>query len=380
MAPVTTSRRLAFELPPELEAAAPAEARGMTRDAVRMMVAYRHDPKLVHSTFALLPAFLEPGDLVVVNTSGTIPAAIDAVGDGGTPVVVHLSTALDDGRWVVEPRRPDGRALPAPGAVGAGPLGPRSLLGGIPAPRRSLTTQRWTGPVPPPRALTLAGGASLVLDEPYGDAGRLWVATLELPQPVLTWLAVHGRPIRYAHVDRAWPLSAYQNVYVTEPGSAEMPSAGRPFTHEVLTRLAAKGVGVSPIVLHTGVASLEADELPYPERVRVPSVTAHRINAAHADGCRVVAIGTTVVRAIETAADPEGVVRAYDGWTDVVITPERGVRAVDGLLTGWHEPEASHLLMLEAVAGRELLERSYEASLAEGYLWHEFGDVHLILP
>jgi S-adenosylmethionine:tRNA ribosyltransferase-isomerase len=353
MAPVTASAsgRLAFDLPPELEAASPAEARGMTRDAVRMMVAYRHDLQLVHSTFALLPAFLEPGDLVVVNTSGTIPAAIDAVGTDGTPLVVHLSTALDDDRWVVEPRRPDGHA-----------------------------TQRWSGPVPPPAELTLAGGASLVLDAPYGDAGRLWVATLHLPQPVLTWLAVHGRPIRYAHVDRAWPLSAYQNVYVTEPGSAEMPSAGRPFTHEVLTRLAAKGVGVSPIVLHTGVASLEADELPYPERVRVPSVTAHRINAAHADGCRVVAVGTTVVRAVETATDPEGVVREYDGWTELVITPERGVRAVDGLLTGWHEPEASHLLMLEAVAGRELLERSYAASLAEGYLWHEFGDVHLILP
>jgi S-adenosylmethionine:tRNA ribosyltransferase-isomerase len=175
-------------------------------------------------------------------------------------------------------------------------------------------------------------------------------------------------------------LRAYQNVYVTEPGSAEMPSAGRPFTPEVITRLVAKGVGITPLVLHTGVASLEADELPYPERVRVPAVTAERVNLAHAGGHRVVAIGTTVVRALETAADVDGAVHEFDGWTDTVITPERGVYAVDGLLTGWHEPEASHLLMLEAVAGRELLERSYEASLAEGYRWHEFGDVHLILP
>jgi len=131
---------------------------------------------------------------------------------------------------------------------------------------------------------------------------------------------------------------------------------------------------------HTAHLSLEADETPYPEKVHVPAATASRVNATRASGGRVVAIGTTVVRALETAAGFDGVVDPFDGWTDVVITPERGVRAVDGLLTGWHEPEASHLLMLEAVAGRELLERSYEASLAEGYLWHEFGDVHLILP
>jgi S-adenosylmethionine:tRNA ribosyltransferase-isomerase len=159
-----------------------------------------------------------------------------------------------------------------------------------------------------------------------------------------------------------------------------MPSAGRPFTPEVIMRLVAKGVSVTPIVLHTGVASLEADELPYPEHVVVPPFTAARVNATHEAGGRVIAVGTTAVRAIETAAADDGTVRAFDGWTDVVITPERGVRAIDGLLTGWHEPEASHLLMLEAIAGRELLERSYEASLAAGYLWHEFGDVHLILP
>jgi S-adenosylmethionine:tRNA ribosyltransferase-isomerase len=134
------------------------------------------------------------------------------------------------------------------------------------------------------------------------------------------------------------------------------------------------------VVLHTGVASLESDELPFPERMQLPAVTASRVNATHAAGGRVVAVGTTVVRALETAVDGAGMIRPYDGWTDLVVTPERGVAAVDGLLTGWHEPEASHLLMLEAVAGRELLERSYAASLSEGYRWHEFGDVHLLLP
>jgi S-adenosylmethionine:tRNA ribosyltransferase-isomerase len=228
--------------------------------------------------------------------------------------------------------------------------------------------------------LRLVGGGLVHLATRFESSERLWVATLELCEPVLTFLAVHGRPIRYAYVEQPWPISAYQNVYVTEPGSAEMPSAGRPFTADVITRLVAKGIAVTPLVLHTGVASLEATVLPYPEHVRVPPSTAARVNATREAGGRVVAVGTTVVRALESAADASGRVNAIDGWTDLVITPERGVRAVDGLLTGWHEPEASHLLMLEAVAGHDLLERSYAASLAEGYRWHEFGDVHLILP
>jgi S-adenosylmethionine:tRNA ribosyltransferase-isomerase len=346
------STRLSFHLPSTLEATAPPEARGVARDGVRLMIAQRTEaaPVITHSTFRDLPQFLDPGDLVVINTSGTIPAAIDAVGNDGTPLVVHLSTQLGDGRWVVEPRRPIDR-----------------------------TTARWTGALPP-GPWSLGEDARMVLGAPYRRSqSRLWTATLTLPAPVLTWLAAHGRPIRYSYVPEPWPIEAYQNVYTDVPGSAEMPSAGRPFTHEVLTRLVAKGVGVTPIVLHTGVASLEADELPYPERVRVPEETADRVNLTHAEGHRVVAIGTTVVRALESATGDDGCTLPLDGWTDLVITPERGVRAVDGLLTGWHEPEASHLLMLEAVGGRPLLEASYDASLAERYLWHEFGDSHLIL-
>jgi S-adenosylmethionine:tRNA ribosyltransferase-isomerase len=165
-----------------------------------------------------------------------------------------------------------------------------------------------------------------------------------------------------------------------------MPSAARALTPEVVTRVLARGVGVTPVTLHTGVSSLEGHEAPYPERVRVPRVTAERVNAARTPGPdghrsgRVVAVGTTVVRALEAATGDDGVVRPLDRWTDVVITPERGVRAVDGLLTGWHEPEASHLLMLEAVAGRPALAAAYRAAVDEGYRWHEFGDAHLILP
>jgi S-adenosylmethionine:tRNA ribosyltransferase-isomerase len=279
-----------------------------------------------------------------------LPAALDAVADDGTVLAIHLSTQLEGTQWVVEPRRIVGH-----------------------------TTERWRGP-PPPRQLRLAGTASATLERPYGEQGRLWIATLDLGMRALGWLASHGRPIRYGYVDHPWPIEMYQNVYATRPGSAEMPSAGRPFTPEIITGLVAKGVGVAPLVLHTGVASLEADELPYPERTIVPESTAERVNSAHGGGHRVIAVGTTVVRALETAGGDDGTVSAYDGWTDVVISSDDGVRVVDGMVTGWHEPASSHLMMLEAIAGRELLQASYEAALTQGFRWHEFGDTHLILP
>jgi len=345
----SVAERFDFELPPWLEASAPPEARGFARDGVRMLVSYRSSGSLVSSSFSCLPALLDPGDVVVVNTSGTIPAALDADAEDGTALVVHLSTELSKTRWVVEPRRIVGRR-----------------------------NERWREAAP--RRLRLRGGAAMTLDEPFGDRGRLWVASLELGQPTLAWLETHARPIRYGYVERTWPIEAYQNVYATEPGSAEMPSAGRPFTTEMITRLVARGVDVAPLVLHTGVASLEADEVPYPERVKVPSTTAERVNLARRSGHHVIAVGTTVVRALETALDDDGLVHGLDCWTGVVITPERGVRAVDGMVTGWHEPVSSHLLMLEAMIGRELLADSYHAALVQGYLWHEFGDLHLILP
>lgn len=344
-----TTARLAFTLPPDLEASEPPEARGLRRDEVRMLVARRSAGELTDATFTQLPTHLAEGDVVVVNTSGTLPAAADALAHDGTHVVIHLSTHLRGSRWVVELRRPAGRA-----------------------------TERWEGP-PPAAHLHLGEGAYLDLVEPYrGD--RLWVADLRMPLPVLAWLAVNGRAIRYGYVDRPHPLADYQNVYALHPGSAEMASAGRPFSTELITRLVAKGVDIVPVVLHTGVASLEADETPYPERVIVSPASARRIESARQAGGRVIAVGTTAVRAIESAVDAGGAVRPLHGWTDLVVTPERGVRVVDGLLTGWHEPEASHLLMLEAIAGRALLERSYARALDEGYLWHEFGDVHLVLP
>jgi S-adenosylmethionine:tRNA ribosyltransferase-isomerase len=333
---------LRFELPERLEATAPPRA----RDLVRLLVARGGRP-LVHTGFRALPEQLCVGDLLVVNTSATLPAALPARRPSGAPVTLHLSTPdpADERRWVVELRRAGAR-------VRDGRAGER---------------------------IELPGGATAELLAPYLSPGRLWIAALELPAPLLDYLDRHGEPIRYRHLAGPLPLADFQTIFADEPGSAEMPSAARPFTRRVLDGLAQRGIGVAPLVLHTGVSSLERGERPYPERYRVPADTAARINKAHATGSRVIAVGTTVVRALETVAREDGTIVAASGWTSLVITPERGVHAVDGLITGWHEPDASHLLLLEAVGGRALIERSYAAALAHGYRWHEFGDSHLIL-
>ena len=348
-ATLTDQPPIVFELPRELEAHEPPEARGLARDDVRLLVS-RPDVAPVHARFRNLPEILEPGDLLVINTSGTLPASLDATRPDGTVVELHLSTPLPAGLWVVELRRPA-----QPGTL----------------PFRDDVTGE---------TLALPGGARVELLARYPHSGRLWVAVLHVPDDLRAYLAVHGRPIRYGHVDRDWPLSAYQTVYANEAGSAEMPSAGRAFTAELITALVARGIGITPVVLHAGVGSLETGELPTPEPFRVPATTAQRVNATRANGGRVIAVGTTVVRALETVADVGGVAHPGEGWTEVIITAERGIRVVDGLLTGWHEPAASHLLMLEAVAGRQMLDDAYRAALAGGYLWHEFGDLHLVLP
>jgi S-adenosylmethionine:tRNA ribosyltransferase-isomerase len=346
--------RLTVRVPEELSARVPAEQRGpgLDRDAVRLLVSRGTD--VSHRTFGELPLLLRAGDLLVVNTSPTLAAAVDGR-IGHARVVVHFSTRGDDGRWAVEVRDPDGRGTTR--ARAGGPAGTEVVL---------------------------PGGVRLVLEEPLSAvSARLWWATVSGPG-VLRMLREHGRPIRYSYTERDQPLSVYQTVFAVPcadgTGSAEMPSAARPFTARLVTELVSRGVQFAPITLHTGVASAEAHEPPYPERFSVSEASARLINGVRAGGGRVIAVGTTAVRAVESAAGPDGVVRAAQGWTDLVVTPERGVRVVDGLLTGLHEPEASHLLMLEAVAGRAAVDRAYEEALSGRYLWHEFGDVHLILP
>ena len=328
----------------------PPEARGVARDNVRMMVSPGALPP-VHSTFRALPEFLSPGDLVVFNRSGTVPAAIDAELATGTTFVLHVSTELPGGLWMVEPRR----------LIAGGATEPLALATGA-------------------TRIRIEGGTQIDLLRPAPGSDRLWLAAVIGNDVLPPVLHAHGRPIRYRYVDHDWPIDAYQTIFADQPGSAEMPSAARPFSDALVTSLVRRGVSLAPITLHTGVSSLEGHEMPYPERYDVPSSTASAVNAAHASGGHVIAVGTTVVRALETAVDDRGTVHPAAGWTDTVITPERGVRAVDGLITGWHEPEASHIAMLEAVAGRAALVDAYAEASSAGYLWHEFGDSHLLLP
>lgn len=321
----------------------PPEARGLARDEVRLLVVTGDGVTEGH--FRDVPAHLAPGDLVVVNTSATVAAAVDGHLDG-RPVTAHLVRQDDDGSWVVEVRPRGSATGPLPGVHG----GDRLELAG--------TGAEVLGPLP--------GQERLQRVTLHGDGHEL--------------MHRHGRPIRYAYVPDAWPLEDYQTVFAADPGSAEMPSAGRPFTADLVTGLVRRGVLVAPVLLHTGVSSQDPGEPPQPERFRVTSATADLVNHVRSRGGRVVAVGTTVTRALETVAAEDGTLRAGAGWTDLVLGPDRPARVVDGLVTGWHAEGASHLELLRAVAGPALVAAAYEEAERRGLLWHELGDSCLLLP
>ena len=339
---------VAESLPALAEAAGPPEVDGLGRDSVRLLAVLLPDGERRELSFAELPDLLEPGDLIVINTSGTRASALDARRENGNAVTVHLSgPAPEDqqGRWLIELRDGDG---PLHGAV----KGER---------------------------LDLPGSGVARLIAPHLGR-RLWLASLVLPTGLDEYLDQHGRPIRYRHSGGERQISEYQNVYATEPGSAEMPSAGRPFTPELITRLIARGVDIAPLLLHTGVSSLERGERLYAERFEVPVTTTARVEVARRLGGRVIAVGTTVVRALESSVAEDGRVHPTRGWTDLVLDRETKVKAVDGILTGFHDPDASHLDLLEAIAPPELVAASYRAAAGAGYRRHEFGDLLLIVP
>lgn len=339
-----------FELPPGAEADAPPERRGLTRDGVKLLTASQNG--VAHGVFRDLAQLLQPGDMLVVNTSATLPAAVDGRRASGARGPVHVATELDDGTWVIELRAGDNSGPQLDGAPG--------------------------------EIVELTGSQRVTLLEPFPAAthvrSRLWRAAPDPARRRTTYLHDHGRPIRYRHLSKPWPLGDLQNVFADEPGSAEMASAGRPITQRVLTDLVRRGVVVAPIVLHTGVSSPEKHEPPMPEPFRVPAPTARLVNAVRAGGGRIVAVGTTVTRALESAVDSTDVLVPTSGWTRLVLGPRRPARIVTGLVSGLHEPGASHLALLEAVAGPALVSEAYRSAVAERYLWHEFGDSMLFLP
>jgi len=346
---------LVFSRPLELQATAPAEARGVPRDHARLMVTSgaAHE----HAQFSDLARFLNPGDLLVVNDSATLPASLPASSEIGQ-FIVNFATNFGGGTWLVEPRWSSSQPGPLPLRAG--------------------------------EQIEVAG-LSTRLIAPYPGLPRLWFA--QVIGNVFEAMQRAGSPIRYGYVSESYPLETYQTVFSKQPGSdglhvpgsAEMPSAAYPFTGRVVNDLRARGVQVASITLHTGVSSLEVEaeiveEHPlYPEPFTVPAATAQAVNAAKREGRRIVATGTTCVRALESAWNGHEVI-ARSGFTRLYIHPQRGVNVIDGLITGLHDPVTSHLAMLYTIAGQDVVRSAYEEAVKHGYLWHEFGDSHLILP
>jgi len=352
-----------FTLPRELEAPAPPEARGLRRDRVRLLVVDRATGSIGHHRFDELPSLLDPGDLLVVNDSRTLPASLPGRTASGTPLEVRLAGRVAD-RWAALPLGVPGDGTdPALVATDARPAPP---------------------PLAPGERLRFGGGLTATVLGPHDEAPPLvWLAFDASGPALLDALHRVGRPVRYAYVPRPWALHHYQTLFAAAPGSVEMASAARPFTVQTLQGLRRRGIEVAAVSLHAGLSTygdpaVDRAFVP-PEPYRVPPATARAVNHRRALGGRVIAVGTTAVRALETAA-LDGEVAARSGVTRLRIMPSSRLQVVDGLLTGFHEPEASHLDMLGAFVSPETLRTAYDAAIVAGYLWHEFGDVCLLRP
>lgn len=334
-----------FDRPKDLEATRPPEERGIPRDGVRLLVSTAVGE--THRHFRDLLGILRSGDLVVVNESATVPAALPAHGPLGE-FVVHLSTRYSGEFWLAEPRWSAARPGPLPLAPGD-----RFEVGGV--------------------------AARVVA--PYPGLPRLLFVDFE--QSIDPKITERGRPIRYGYLNRDYPLATYQTIFASVPGSAEMASAGRPFSHDLVDRLRRAGVRFASVVLHAGVSSIEVTDPIVeahpisPEPFRVPPETVAAIATTRCAGGRVFAVGTTVARALESAWDGDHLAPSA-GFTRLFLHPGRTPRSFDALLTGFHDPETTHLALLYSVAGARTIRRAYESAVSGGYLWHEFGDSHLI--
>jgi S-adenosylmethionine:tRNA ribosyltransferase-isomerase len=347
-----TNPIIQFDLPEHLACPQPTEKRNILRDEVRLLVT-SGSGQIYHNTFNQIDKYLKPGDVLVVNTSATVPSALPVTLPNGSRGVAHLSNQLNKQEWLIEIRE-----------------------------IKNNKTIRWKkgeeGMIFP-----LPGQGSITLKERFYHnlyLLDLWVASIITPQPLQDYLAAYAHPIKYDRLTDRYPLSYYQTYFSVHPGSAEMPSAGRGFTLVSVEKLLKKRIIFAPILLHTGISSLEENESPYPEYMEISPLSAAIINTAKSQGGRIIAVGTTCIRAIESAVDKEGKLIPYQGKTSLFIDESYGLQLADGLLTGFHEPRASHLHMLQALAGFQHMERAYKAAIKAQYYWHQFGDLHLILP
>ena len=347
------SAPFSFTLPPELAADEPPERRGIARDEVRLLVIDRASGRLEHTRFDHFSEFLRAGDLLVFNSSRTLPASLSGCVEQGPCIEIRLAEHLPDDSWLALLRCQSGD----PFSCG---LRPKMLV-------------------------DLGQGLTATIRMRDEHIPRLWQLSFSKSgSELINAFYLVGRPVRYEYVSAPWGLDYYQTVYAREPGSAEMPSAGRAFTWRLLFDLQRRGVETAYIVLHTGLSSyldeeLDAQHPASEEEYFVSERAADKINEAHARGGRVIAVGTTVVRTLESAADQQKRIQAGHGYTRLLITANHALKAVDGLLTGLHEPEASHLDLLTSFLPAEKIKEAYQEAVRQKYLWHEFGDLNLIL-
>lgn len=305
-----------------------------------------------------LASLLSPRDLLVVNDAATLPASLrEASGD--TEVRLVRRGARDE-EWT---------------AILFGQGGFRVPTEDRPEPRRVAPGERLDfGEGLTARVARVDAAEPRLIDLCFDRSGAaLWTA-----------LYRRGRPIQYAYLEHELPLWHFQNGYASRPWALEMPSAGHCLSWDLLFELRSRGVGLARIthaagISSTGSASLDR-MLPFPERYEIDDAATAAITAAHARGARVIAVGTTVVRALESSVAQHGRLVAGSGEARLVIGPGFEPRVVDGILSGMHEPTTSHFALLKAFANRVLLQQSLGAAEHAGYLQHEFGDLTLVLP
>ena len=335
-----------FYLPPSLNASKPPERRGLRRDQVKMMVLDKLNGNVVHDQFLQIDNYLNAGDILVLNNSRTIPAILKAEWNRngkviGTNVEFRLARKKNDSIWEV---------LIVSKNVKSGDCF-----------RFSEKLQ------------------AKVVGEVFRSPLKMIKFNLE-GKDLYNEIYSMGEPIRYEYIQHPWNLDYYQTVFASQPGSVEMPSAGRAFSWELLLRLQQKGVKLAFLQLHTGLSYLLDDQYDHSpeEHFEEYSLRQEDIEAivkAKASGGKVIAAGTTVVRALETAAATSNL----EGWTNLYITSDYKLQLVDGIITGFHEPKASHLDMLAAFVDEKKLFDAYNIAIEQHYLWHEFGDINLII-
>jgi S-adenosylmethionine:tRNA ribosyltransferase-isomerase len=337
---------LNFELPATLNAVMPPERRGIRRDHVKLMVQNRGTGNVEHDRFYNLDSYLKEGDVLVLNSSRTVPAVLKADIYRGVKriqaeIEIRLARRKDESIWealvVMEGVENGDQLIFSPELHG--------LVGKVSPSNPFITIE-------------------------FSKRGTdLYNAIYSL-----------GEPVRYEYIQNPWVLDYYQTVFATHPGSVEMPSAGRAFSWELLFKLQQKGIKLAFLQLHTGLSYLMDDKWDHSptenhEEYHIPQETWDILLQAKLEGNRIIAVGTTVVRAIETAIKNGNL----SGWTNLYIHPGYNLKLADGIITGMHEPEASHLAMLSAFVEKEALFQAYQEAIIYGYLWHEFGDMNLII-